>query len=129
LNVVVGTTGAPKPLATLEQLVNTLPDDFVFMVDPKSGHNNMSEFLDLVDSLLGPERAFIKMDIVPVDRFQAAKARGYITACYFYSSTPEQTIIDRMPYVDLPGMNWDAGATPWDNLLAYGKPVWGHVVS
>jgi len=129
LHAVVGPTGAPQPFARAIDIFQTLPEDFIFLVDPKSSAANyMADFLSMLDTYLGPERAIVKIDgAATLPRFQAAKAAGYLVAAYFYSNTPEQTIADRMPYVDIPGMNWDAGTTPWTNILSYGKPVWGHV--
>lgn len=129
LHAVVGPTGAPQPFARAIDIFQTLPEDFVFLVDPKSSAaNHMADFLNMLDTYLGPERAIVKIDgAATLPRFQAAKAAGYLVAAYFYSNTPEQTIADRMPYVDIPGMNWDAGQGSWDLLLGYDKPVWGHV--
>lgn len=129
LHANVGSTGAPKPFATLQQLVETLPDDFLFMVDPKSSSvSYFGEFLTLVDTLIGKDRAIIKLDGAGnITRYQQAKEAGFIVAAYFYDSTPAGTISDRMPYTDIPGLNYNADQSYWDALLTYGKPIWGHV--
>lgn len=133
LTINVGSTGAPRPFATLTELVETLPEDFVFMVDPKQqGATYINEFLDLVDTLLGPTRAIIKIDgSATANRFQAAKARGYVTAAYYYAAPATPTnptnVANNIDYVDIPGLNYDATQEGWNDFLAYGKPMWGHV--
>ncbi len=92
----------------------------------------MTEFLDLADSLLGPTRAIMKFDgAATATRFQAAQARGYKTAAYYYAApatpTSSTAVANNIPYVDFPGLNYDASQSDWDTYLAYGKPMWGHV--
>lgn len=146
LHANVGSSGAPQPFATLAQLVATLPSSYVFMLDPKQSGGNttyMTEFLDLVDSLLGPSRAIMKFDgAATATRFQAAQARGYKTAAYYYAApataTSSSAVNANLPYVDLPGLNYDADQAGWDAFLnpagayyaeagAKGKKMWGHV--
>lgn len=127
LHANVGSTGAPKPFATLTQLVETLPEDFIFLVDNKPG-SYMTEFLALLDSLGGPTKFIVKIDgSATYTRFQQVQAAGYKTAAYFYDTTSSSKIAENMPYVDLPGLNYNADQSYWDSLLAYGKPIWGHV--
>lgn len=137
MTIGVGVTGAPAPFATLQQLVETLPSDYVFLVDPKQSGDNATyrtAFLDLVDTLLGPTRAIIKLDIyAAVATFQAAQARGYKTMAYMYgppsSESDPGVVAARMPYVDLPGLNYNA--TNWAAMQALypGKKWWGHVAA
>lgn len=144
MTINVGSTGGPQPFATLEQLVETLPTNFIFLVDPKQSGDNATyrdEFLDLVDTLLGPTRAIIKLDAYAnINTYIDAKARDYVVASYFYAapSTPTgSTIVEaRLPYTDLPGLNYNATQDGWDDFLdpagayyslAVGKPMWGHV--
>lgn len=139
MDVNVGTTGGPQPFATLTELVETLPEDYIFLVDPKQSGDNATyrdEFLDLVDTLLGPTRAIIKLDVYAnINSFIDAKARGYVTAAYLYaapSSPSDPGIVSaRMPYIDLPGLNHDASAGDWTSLMATypGKKWWGHVAA
>jgi len=140
----VGSTGGARPFATLEDLVTTLPSDFIFLVDPKQSGDNATyrdEFLDLLDTLLGPTRAIVKLDAYAnINTFIDAKARDYLVATYFYaapSSPTGSTIVEaRLPYTDLPGLNYNATQPGWDDYLdpagayyslAVGKPMWGHV--
>jgi len=144
MSINVGATGGTQPYATLQQLVEALPTDFIFLVDPKQSGDNTTyraEFLDLVDTLLGPTRAVIKLDAYAnINSFIDAKARGYYVATYFYaapSSPTGSTIVEaRLPYTDFPGLNYDATQPGWDAFLdpagayyslAQGKPMWGHV--
>ena len=131
MHINVGTTNAPQPFATLETLVGTLPSSYVYLLDPKQTgltSAGMTDFIDKVDALLGPTRAIIKIDgSASSSVFSLAKDRGYLTAAYFYDSTSASKIAENMPYVDLPGLNYSADQSYWDAMLAYGKPVWGHV--
>lgn len=146
LTVNVGSSGAPKPFATLQEAIATLPSDFIFMVDPKQSGGTtayMTEFLDIIDSLLGPTRAILKFDGAATSaRFIAAKARGYVTSAYYYAApataTSSSLVNANLPYCDIPGLNYDATQAGWDDFLApggayysnaggLGKKMWGHV--
>lgn len=105
--------------------------DFVLVVDNKQG----VAFQDWLDHLkvLRPDdwadKFLVKIDgSAGLTRYQQAKAAGFKVAAYFYGDTPDQTIIDRMPYVDYPGLNSTADQARWDMLLAFGKPAWSHVL-
>lgn len=143
LQVNVATSGGPKPFVTVEQLVETLPEDFIFALDAKQSGGTpslMTEFLDLCDLLLGPDRCIIKVDGASTPgRLQAAQARGYKTMAYYYGApatpTPQASVLNNLPYVDLPGLNWDATVEEWEKytlpggIYYTGRPMWGHVVT
>lgn len=136
LTINVGSTGAPQPFATLQTLLNTLPSDFVYMVDPKQSGGTpayMTEFLDILDANGGPTKIFVKVDgAATATRFIAAQARGYKTSAYYYAAPATPTnpanVAANIPYVDIPGLNYDASQSDWNTYLAYGKPMWAHVI-
>lgn len=151
LHVNAGATGGPQPYATLQQLVETLPEDFVFLVDPKQAGGTpsyLTAFLNILDSLGGPERFIVKIDgAATASRFQAVKdhnpSNPYVTAAYWYDTTTNfaTSIPPKLPYVDLAGLNIEpneAAASYWTDLRAMcnaqtaidGKQryIWAHVV-
>lgn len=155
LHVNRGTTGGAQPYATLQTLISTLPDDFIFLIDPKQAGGTpayLTAFMDIVDSLLGPSRAIIKIDgAATASRFQAVKnyvstsepGVQYLTAAYWYDTTTNfsTSIPPKMPYVDLAGLNADpnlAADSYWTDLRAMcdaqtaidGKQryIWAHVI-
>lgn len=103
--------------------------DMLLVVDDKTGVNYPA-FLALLNTVPNAaEHVIVKIDgSTSFTRFQAAQAAGFKTAAYFYGDTPSSRIVENMPYVDYPGMNYDAAQSAWDAILAYGKPVWGHVL-
>lgn len=147
LRVNAGTTGGPQPVATLQQLIETLPEDFIFMVDPKQqAATRLTEFLDILMGYGGPERFIIKIDgAAALGRFQAIKTHnpGWIVAAYFYDTTTNfaTSIPPKLPYIDLAGLNVEpnlAAESYWTDLRAMlnaqtavdGKTryIWAHVI-
>ena len=114
----------------LEDVVSAY-GDFLLVVDNKPG-TDFTGWLAHLKTLRPDDwadRFLIKIDgSAGLSRFQQAQAAGFKTAAYFYESTPDQTIADRMPYVDYPGMDSQASTAKWNALLAYGKPIWGHIL-
>lgn len=117
-------------LGRIDDLLAAYPDH-VLILDNKTGANR-TEFFALIKAAVSDwaDRVIIKIDgASALAVFTDAKTAGFKTAAYFYDTTPSGTISDRMPYVDYPGLNYDAAQSYWDALLAYGKPVWGHVLT
>ena len=114
----------------LEDFLAAYPD-FILMVDNK-GSVDMSTFLTICQSVPNyQEHVIIKIDgAAAVGTFQAAKAAGFKTCAYWYDVSNWDAIPDKLPYVDYPGLNWDADQSYWDDMtsLAPGKPIWGHVI-
>lgn len=153
LHVNRGTTGGSQPYATLQTLINTLPDDFIFLIDPKQAGGTgayLTAFMDIIDSLLGPSRAIIKIDgAATASRFQSVKdyvstsepGKQYLTAAYWYDTSNWANIPGKLPYVDLAGLNVDpnlAAGSYWTDLRNLcdaqtaidGKQryIWAHVI-
>ncbi len=106
--------------------------DLLLIIDNKPG-SFQTEFFDLVKAHVPDwaEHVIIKIDgASSVSRFQAAQAAGFKTAAYWYDSSNWATIPGKIPYVDYPGLNYDAAQSYWDDLIALagGKPMWGHVL-
>ncbi len=128
-------TRSPQPYMTLEQLIHAFGGSHVIFVDPKAvDHRYYRELLDVLDrSVDDPTSTFVAKSYYDNDDWaQAARARGYTTWGYYYAKD-----IDGHPGVlrtterdwDLLGLDVQAPAATWKQVLAYGKPVIAHVVT
>jgi hypothetical protein len=119
-----------RPYMRWEELMDAYYDSHVFFVDPKAATGFVSELLDMMDAMPGtPTDKFVaKYYGVSSTWVNAAKARGYKSWGYFY-----QTDVPNLPTYqgrwDILGMEFGANSASWSAILAYGKPVIGHVVS
>ncbi len=129
--------GAPQPYMRWEQIVAAYGATHVFVVDPKYALGSFrTEFLTMVNRDMGPTRAIIKYSgggSGAAALSTAAQALGFQTWGFFYAGDasaaqggngamqtwgPSWTII---------GMEYGASQAVWDEALALGKPVVGHI--
>lgn len=116
-------------IGRLEDVLTEFPDR-VLLVDNKPG-SFFSNFLDLLETVPNnKDRIIVKLDgeFGTLANFQAAKARGFKTAGYWYPNNYAANLPSRAPYTDYIGMQYDATSGQWADIFAYGKPVWGHVL-
>lgn len=117
-------------IGRLEDVLDAYGDDKVILVDNKPG-SFFTEFLDLLETYPNAHTQFIvKLDgqFGTLANFQAAQARGFKTAGYWYPNNYAANLPSRAPYTDYIGMQYDATSGEWADIFAYGKPVWGHVL-
>lgn len=104
--------------------------DLLLIIDNKTGAQYQA-FMTLIKQHVPDwqNQVILKIDgASSASRFAEAQTAGFKTAAYFYDSTSAQKIIDNMPYTDYPGLNNSAAQSYWNTLLAYNKPIWGHVL-
>jgi hypothetical protein len=102
----------------------------LWIIDNKTGESP-AELFTIIKALIPDwqDRVIIKIDgAQPVAHFSTAQAAGFKTAAYFYGDTTDAKITQNMPYVDYPGMDYNAGQDRWDYVAAFAKPIWGHVL-
>lgn len=130
-------TGQPhRPYMRLEDLLGAYAGSHVVFIDPKhvTSAGQRGELLDLMDSVPGStERLVAKYygvegGVGNTGWASLAAARGYERWGYFY----ETDLADLPAYQgrwSLLGMADDASQAAWDAVLAYGKPVIGHIIT
>jgi len=135
--IVIGPQGAPQPYMSLNQLVSIYGNTHVFVLDPKYALGTYrTEFLNLANTLLGPTKAIIKYSgpgSGAAGLSTAAQAMGFETWGFFYAGDasaaqggngalqtwgPSWTII---------GMEYGASQAIWDECIALGRPIVGHI--
>jgi hypothetical protein len=129
LGIPVDTPGSGGVIGRLEDLLTAYPDR-VLLVDNKPG-SFFDDFLDLLETV--PDcynQIIVKLDgqFGSLANFQAAQARGFKTCGYWYPNNYAANLPAKAPYCDYIGMQYDASESEWDDIFAYGKPVWGHVI-
>lgn len=125
---------ANRPYMRFEELMDLYYATHVIFIDPKVATPGFrQELLDMMDALPG----------VPTDRIVAkyygvsggisntgwafeASSRGYTTWGYFYQSDAANFATYQGRW-DILGLDYNADQATWDDLIAYGKPVIGHV--
>lgn len=135
--IVIGAEGAPQPYMSLAQLVSIYGKTHILVLDPKYALGSYRiEFLNLVDSLLGPTRAIIKYSGAgsgAANLSTEAQARGYQTWGFFYATdaSPAQGGSGALqtwgPSWTLIGMEYGASQAIWNEAIALGKPVIAHI--
>lgn len=136
-NIVVGATGAPQPYMRLEELIEIYGSTHIFVLDPKYALGSYrTEFLNMVNTLLGPTRAIMKYSgggSGATSFSTAARAMGYETWGFFYAADASSALGGSGslqtwgPSWTLIGMEYGASQAVWNEALALGKPVIGHI--
>lgn len=135
--IVIGAQGAPQPYMRWEEVVATYGSTHILVADPKYALGSYrTEFLNLVYSSVGTGRAIIKYSGAgsgAVALSTAAQAMGFETWGYFYATDASSAqggdgnLQTWGPYWTIVGMEYGASQAIWDEALALGKPVIGHV--
>ena len=126
--------GTPRAYYRLDQFLDDFTGTHVAIVDPKYAIGTYNtEFLNLLDAHGGNTKIVVKFYGVGAGATalaDAATARGYQTWGYFYDTdvTGGGLAADQSHWSIL-GMNYDAPQSAWDAVLAYGKPVVGHIAA
>lgn len=125
-----------RPYQKLTTFLQDYGESHVIFLDPKY-HGNMTyrgELLDLVESVIPDAQQRIVIKYFGDNTFLAdyARSRGYRTWGYFYESdwlANPSAITAQTGHWDWLGLNWDASAQTWQDFVAFGKPLIGHIVA
>lgn len=134
--IVVGGSGPNRPYMRWEEIVAAYGSTHILVVDPKHTWAFQTEFLNMVENDIGPERAIIKYSgpgSGSAALSLAAQARGFETWGFFYATDASSAqggngaLQTWGPSWTLIGMDYTASQAIWDEALALGKPVIGHI--
>lgn len=121
----------PEPFLRLTDLLDVYGDSHVFMIDPKSISSvNYGALLDLLDSRGGPDRFIGKWVGSNLTWSNALKARSYESWGAFFSADWVTGSGFNSAWADqwsMLGLNYDASQAHWDEILATGKNIIGHI--
>ncbi len=135
--IVVGGQGAPQPYMRWSELVAIYGSTHIIVADPKYALGTYrTEFLNMVNNDLGPTRAIIKYSgpgSGAAGLSTAAQALGFQTWGFFYIGDASAAqggngaLQTWGPSWTLIGMEYGASQAIWDECIALGKPVIGHI--
>lgn len=134
--IVIG-PGGPQPYMRWDEIIAIYGSTHVIVADPKYALGGYrTEFLNMVYNDLGPSRAIIKYSGVGSGAAAlaiAARDMGFETWGFFYAGDASaaqggngnlQTWGGNWTIL---GMEYGASQAIWDEVLAFGKPVMGHI--
>ena len=137
--IVVGPRDAPQPYMRWEELLAAYGSTHVLVVDPKYALGSYrTEFLNMVYHDVGLSRAIIKYSGVgsgAAGLSIAAQALGFETWGFYYATDASaaqggdgalQTWGNNWTLL---GMEHGASQAVWDEVLAFGRPVIGHIAA
>lgn len=129
--------GDPQPYLSWDDLLEKYGSTHIIMADLKHALAGFrTEFLNMVYNDLGPTRAIIKFSgsgSGAAVLSNEARALGFETWGYFYAADASvalggngnmQTWANNWTLL---GMEYGASQAIWDEALAFGKPVYGHI--
>jgi hypothetical protein len=123
--------GTPRPYYRLVDFLDKFTPTHVVIVDPKDELTRVAEFLNLLDSHGGNTKIVVKFyggGSGAAALADAAAAKGYQTWGYFYEADIASGELAAWQYHwSILGMEYAASQGAWDTILAYGKPVVGHI--
>lgn len=119
-----------QPYMRFEEIMDAYYNTHVIFIDPKEAVTHASELLDMMDALPGtPTDRLVAKYYGPTPVWaNAARARGYKAWGYFYTVNQAVFATYQGNY-DFLGLEWNAAQSVWDDILSFGKPVIGHVVT
>ncbi|QQG50549.1 MAG: hypothetical protein HZB75_03370 [Candidatus Saccharibacteria bacterium] len=131
--------GDPQPYMRWEEIVAAYGSTHIFVIDPKYTLGSYrTEFLNMVSNDLASERVIIKYSgggSGATALSTAAQALGFETWGYFYAEDASAAqggngnLQTWGPYWTLIGMVRSASQAIWNEAIALGKPVIGHVIT
>ena len=136
-NITIGAQGAPQPYMRWDKLVATYGSTHIIVADPKYAIGTYrTEFLNMVANDIGVNRAIIKYSgsgSTATAMATAAQAMGFQTWGFFYASDASAgqggngNLQAWGSYWTTIGMEYGASQAIWNEALAIGKPVIGHI--
>jgi len=137
--MIVSGPGSARPYMRWEEIVAAYGKTHVLIVDPKYALGAYrTEFLTMVKNDVGVDRAIIKYSgpgSGATGLASAAQAMGFQTWGFFYAGDASAAqggngnLQTWGPYWTTIGMEYGASQAIWDEALALGKPVIGHIAS
>lgn len=128
-----------RPFFGLEEFLAKYGDTHVLVMDPKNALSFNTEFLSICDGIVAPERLIWKYYLGDVGSFlasngaQAALNRGWGgTWGYGYTANMNDgSFVEQgsKPSWTLLGLEIGASQAHWDEAIAIGKPMTGHIAS
>ncbi|VHM07058.1 Uncharacterised protein [Streptococcus pyogenes] len=123
--------GTPRPYYRLVDFLEKFTPTHVVVVDPKDELARVTEFLNLLDAHGGNTKIVVKFygaGSGAAALADAAAAKGYQTWGYFYEADiASGELAAWQSHWSILGMEYSASQGAWDTILAYGKPVVGHI--
>ena len=136
--IVIG-PGASQPYMRWEEIVAAYGNTHILVIDPKYAlGSHRTEFLNMVANDLNPDRVIIKYSgggSSATALSTAAQALGFETWGFFYAEDASAgqggngNLQTWGPYWTLIGMAHGASQAIWNEALALGKPVIGHIAA
>ena len=136
-NIVVGGQGAPQPYLRWDKLVATYGATHVIVADPKYTLGTYrTEFLNMIANDIGVNRAIIKFSGVgsgAAALATAAQTMGFQTWGFFYAGDASAALGGNGSlqtwgsYWTTIGMEYGASQAIWNEALAIGRPIIGHI--
>lgn len=142
LTVEVGGTPTEPPatVSRLDEWLQCFPD-YLLVVDNKTSAFR-TEFMTMLLNLVpdAQNHVIIKVDgASPLAVFQDYFNAGFKTMAYWYNSSNWTNALAKMPYVNYPGLNYNAAQSYWDDMIAMANAqsaidnvdryFWGHVLT
>lgn len=123
--------GTPRPYYRLVDFLDKFTPTHVVVVDPKDELARVTEFLNLLDAHGGNTKIVVKFygaGSGAAALADAVAAKGYQTWGYFYEADiASGELAAWQSHWSILGMEYSASQGAWDTILAYGKPVVGHI--
>ena len=130
--ITVGASGAPQPYYRMTDFLDTYAQTHVCIMDIKTGWDFIPEWFSILESYNAAERIIIKMNGSNSDGLNFASrsaSAGFETWGYYYGDEIANNALEStQQWWSLLGMDYTADQSAWDAILAYGKPVVGHII-
>ena len=126
--------GPAQPFMRWEEIVTAYGDSHILSVDPKfvGASSLQDEFLSMVANDVGKDRAIIKGYVsTPNLSLKLSAQGGWHSWGYMYPSDIDGGVSDWETAAakwTMLGLTYDADAPYWNQVLALGKPVVGHII-
>lgn len=126
-------SGTPRPYYRMDDFLDKYTPTHVCIVDPKNDVGRIAEFLAICDAHGGNTKIVVKFfgqgggSTALAD---AATVKEYQTWGYFYEvDVADGDLAADQSHWSILGMEYGASQASWDAVLAYGKPVVGHIAA
>lgn len=131
-SITSGADGVSRPFMTVDEFVSSYSNAGVIILDIKYGIQSsafITEFFEIC-SRFPKEKVIVKYFYNAVSLADRAASDGYATWGYIYDTDLSDPRLDeRVSHWSILGLNWGANQQSWDTVLAFGKPVVGHIAA
>lgn len=127
------TQGGDEPYYRMDEFLSTYGHTHVVIIDPKYAMPHLDELFTILSQQADRKRVIVKC-FGPHSGAESISTRvaqyGFSSWGYYY---PEQvadgTLATTQHHWAILGMDYGADQSDWDAILAYGKPVCGHIAT